>query len=104
MPLTVMKGRVVTMGRDGSVPTDCVHVGSGLSKNELLTFKLIYITAYSLPLLYQQSNPRSWNSSFNNTMREKEKGKPHSRPVLYTLRDKQTKLSTLVNFTRKGMH
>ena len=53
MPLTVTKGRGVTTGHDGSVPTDCADVGSGLSENELLIFKLVYITAYLLSLLYR---------------------------------------------------
>lgn len=35
MLVTVMTGRVVTMGHDGSVPT-CADVGSGLSENKAL--------------------------------------------------------------------
>lgn len=36
MVTTVMTGRVVTTGHDGSVPANCADVGSGLSENKAL--------------------------------------------------------------------
>ena len=36
MLVTVMTGRVVTTGHDGSVPANCADVGSGLSENKAL--------------------------------------------------------------------
>lgn len=34
--VTIMTGRIVTMGHDGSVPTNCADAGSGLSENKVL--------------------------------------------------------------------